>query len=173
MTNDNQQRATQIAINFGPVNGHIKEQHIHPVQPTAAAGQAYDAPDGRTQGSAGAQSSPQHSAGAQTSPNDAANQQTSPQDGAKLSIGQAVIFFSALLGEPLEQGYGQHKTRLAELISQVTGYKAGSVRQKIMEIGRMDVYPHHIQQDAEMVAKIIQPYNAQAASDIRITYLDE
>lgn len=163
MTNDNQQRATQIAINFGPVNGHIKEQHIHPVQPTAAAGQAYDAPDGRTQGSAGAQ----------TSPNDAANQQTSPQDGAKLSIGQAVIFFSALLGEPLEQGYGQHKTRLAELISQVTGYKAGSVRQKIMEIGRMDVYPHHIQQDAEMVAKIIQPYNAQAASDIRITYLDE
>ena len=173
MTNDNQQRATRIAINFGPVNGHIKEQHIHPVQPTAAAGQAYDAPDGRTQGSAGAQSSPQHSAGAQTSPNDAANQQTSPQDGAKLSIGQAVIFFSALLGEPLEQGYGQHKTRLAELISQVTGYKAGSVRQKIMEIGRMDVYPHHIQQDAEMVAKIIQPYNAQAASDIRITYLDE
>ena len=173
MTNDNQQRATQIAINFGPVNGHIKEQHIHPVQPTAAAGQAYDAPDGRTQGSAGAQSSPQDSAGAQTSPNDAANQQTSPQDGAKLSIGQAVIFFSALLGEPLEQGYGQHKTRLAELISQVTGYKAGSVRQKIMEIGRMDVYPHHIQQDAEMVAKIIQPYNAQAASDIRITYLDE
>jgi len=149
MTNDNQQRATQIAINFGPVNGHIKEQHIHPVQPTAAAGQAYDAPDGT------------------------ANQQTSPQDGAKLSIGQAVIFFSALLGEPLEQGYGQHKTRLAELISQVTGYKAGSVRQKIMEIGRMDVYPHHIQQDAEMVAKIIQPYNAQAASDIRITYLDE
>lgn len=163
MTNDNQQRATQIAINFGPVNGHIKEQHIHPVQPTAAAGQAYDAPDDRTQGSAGAQ----------TSPNDAANQQTSPQDGAKLSIGQAVILFSALLGEPLEQGYGQHKTRLAELISQVTGYKAGSVRQKIMEIGRMDVYPHHIQQDAEMVAKIIQPYNAQAASDIRITYLDE
>jgi hypothetical protein len=90
-----------------------------------------------------------------------------------LSISQAVIFFSALLGEPLESGYGKQKTKLADLISAVTGYKAGSVRQKIMEIGKMDVYPHNIQQDAEIVEKIISPYNSQVASDIRITYLDE
>jgi hypothetical protein len=55
----------------------------------------------------------------------------------------------------------------------VTGYKAGSVRQKIMEIGKMDVYPLNIQHDAEIVEKIISPYNSQAANDIRITYLDE
>lgn len=91
----------------------------------------------------------------------------------QLSISQAVIFFSALLGEPLESGYGKQKTKLADLISAVTGYKAGSVRQKIMEIGKMDVYPHNIQQDAEIVEKIISPYNSQVASDIRITYLDE
>ena len=172
MTNDNQQRTTQIAINFGPVNGHIKEQHIHPAPPTAGP-QAHDAQGGQTQEAACTQASPQHSAGFQTSPQDAADQQTSPQDGAKLTTGQAVILFSALLGEPLEQGYGQSKKQLAKLISQLTGYKVGSVRQKILEIGRMDVYPHHIQQDAEFVAKLIQPYNAQAASDILITYLDE
>ena len=91
----------------------------------------------------------------------------------QLSISQAVILFSALLGEPLESGYGKQKTKLADLISAVTGYKAGSVRQKIMEIGKMDVYPLNIQQDAEIVEKIILPYNSQAANDIRITYLDE
>lgn len=91
----------------------------------------------------------------------------------QLSISQAVIFFSALLGEPLESGYGKQKTKLADLISAVTGYKAGSVRQKIMEIGKMDVYPLNIQHDAEIVEKIISPYNSQAANDIRITYLDE
>ena len=91
----------------------------------------------------------------------------------QLSISQAVILFSALLGEPLESGYGKQKTKLADLISAVTGYKAGSVRQKIMEIGKMDVYPLNIQHDAEIVEKIISPYNSQAANDIRITYLDE
>ena len=91
----------------------------------------------------------------------------------QLSISQAVIFFSALLGEPLESGYGKQKTKLADLISAVTGYKAGSVRQKIMEIGKMDVYPLNIQHDAEIVEKISSPYNSQAANDIRITYLDE
>lgn len=145
MINDEQQKATQIAINFGPVNGNVIEQHIHPIQP----------------------SQPSEPATAEESV-----QEPEP-DKKQLSISQAVILFAALLGEPLEQGYGQHKTKLAELISTVTGYKAGSVRQKIMEIGKMDVYPHNIQQDAELVAKIIDPYNSQAASDIRITYLDE
>lgn len=145
MTNDNPQKATQIAINFGPVNGNVIEQHIHPIQP----------------------SQPSEPATAEETA------QESETERKQLSISQAVILFAALLGEPLEQGYGQHKTQLADLISQVTGYKPGSIRQKIMEIGKMDVYPHNIQQDAEMVAKIIDPYNSQAASDIRITYLDE
>lgn len=145
MINDNPQKATQIALNFGPVNGNVIEQHIHPIQP----------------------SQPSEPATAEE-----AAQEPEPER-KQLSISQAVILFAALLGEPLEQGFGQHKTKLAELISAVTGYKAGSVRQKIMEIGKMDVYPHNIQQDAEIVAKIIDPYNSQAASDIRITYLDE
>lgn len=145
MTDDNPQKATQIAFNFGPLNGNVIEQHIHPIQP-----------DHSSEPATAAEVAQEHE-----------------PDRKQLSIAQAVILFAALLGEPLEQGYGQHKTKLAELISTVTGYKAGSIRQKIMEIGKMDVYPHNIQQDAEMVAKIIEPYNSQAASDIRITYLDE
>ena len=145
MTDDTNHKAIQIAFNFGPVKGNVTEQHIHPTQPPQ----------------------PAESATTETHP------QEQETERKRLSISQAVILFSALLGEPLEQGFGKHKTQLAELISQVTGYSAGSIRQKIMEIGKMDVYPHNIQQDAETVAKILQPYNSQAASDIRITYLDE
>ncbi len=145
MTDDTNHKAIQIAFNFGPVKGNVTEQHIHPTQPPQ----------------------PAESATTETHP------QEQEKERKRLSISQAVILFSALLGEPLEQGFGKHKTQLAELISQVTGYSAGSIRQKIMEIGKMDVYPHNIQQDAETVAKILQPYNSQAASDIRITYLDE
>ncbi len=145
MTDDTNHKAIQIAFNFGPVKGNVTEQHIHPTQPPQ----------------------PAESATTETHP------QEQETERKRLSISQAVILFSALLGEPLEQGFGKHKTQLAELISQVTGYSAGSIRQKIMEIGKMDVYPHNIQQDAETVAEILQPYNSQAASDIRITYLDE
>ena len=145
MTDDTNHKAIQIAFNFGPVKGNVTEQHIHPTQPPQ----------------------PAESATTETHP------QEQETERKRLSISPAVILFSALLGEPLEQGFGKHKTQLAELISQVTGYSAGSIRQKIMEIGKMDVYPHNIQQDAETVAKILQPYNSQAASDIRITYLDE
>ena len=150
MTNDNQQKATQIAINFGPVNGNVIEQHIHPTPPNQQAQPATDEPV-----------------------EEQASSEQAPTANGQFTISQAVILFSSLLGEPLEQGYGKHKTKLADLISAVTGYKAGSVRQKIMEIGKMRVYPQNIQQDAEMVAKKIEPYNSQAASDIRITYLDE
>ena len=150
---DNNNKATQIAINFGPVNGNVIEQHIHPVQPTQPTEPATAEPkDEDTQATAAAQE---------------------PAAANQLSISQAVILFSALLGEPLESGFGKQKSKLADLISRVTGYKSGSVRQKIMEIGKMDEYPLHIQQDAELTAKIIEPYNSQAASDIRITYLDE
>ena len=145
MTDDTTHKAIQMAFNFGPVKGNVTEQHIHPTQPPQ----------------------PAESATTETHP------QEQETERKRLSISQAVILFSALLGEPLEQGFGKHKTQLAELISQVTGYSAGSIRQKIMEIGKMDVYPHNIQQDAETVAEILQPYNSQAASDIRITYLDE
>lgn len=143
MINDEQHKATQIAFNFGPIHGDVQQQTIY-TQP-------------RQEEQARAEEEPQEAEPASS----------------QLSISQVVILFSALLGEPLEQGYGKQKTKLAELISQVTGYKAGSVRQKIMEIAKMRVYPHHIQQDAETVAKIIEAYNSQAANDIRITYLDE
>lgn len=153
MTDDTQPTATQIAFNFGPIRGDVLEQHIHPVQPT---------PSSEPQTAA----EPEPSAASEPA-------QESETPTKQLSRSQAVILFSALLGEPLEQGFGQHKTQLAGLISRVTGYTPGGVRQKIMEIGKMDVYPLTIQQDAEMVAKLIEPYNSQIASDIRITYLDE
>ena len=143
MTNDDNHKTTQIAFNIGSVNGNVGQQNFY-------NSKADD--DG--------------------SP-DLQDSQDSVEETKQLSISQAVIFFSALLGEPLESGYGKQKTKLADLISAVTGYKAGSVRQKIMEIGKMKVYPHNIQQDAEIVEKIISPYNSQAASDIRITYLDD
>ena len=153
MINDDNHKATQIAINFGPVNGNIAQQNIYSSQPTQPMEPAKAEP--------------------QDEDSQEPTAEAEPASTAQLSISQAVILFSALLGEPLESGYGQQKTKLADLISRVTGYKSGSVRQKIIEIGKMDVYPHHIQQDAEIVAKIIDTYNAQAASDIRITYLDE
>ena len=153
MINDDNHKATQIAINFGPVNGNIGQQNIYPSQPTQPTDPVTAEP--------------------QDEDRQEPTAEPEPAPAAQLSISQAVILFSALLGEPLESGYGRQKTKLADLISRVTGYKSGSVRQKIMEIGKMDVYPHNIQQDAEIVAKIIDDYNAQAASDIRITYLDE
>ena len=161
MTDDQQNKATQIAFNFGPVNGNVIEQHIHTSPPNQPSEQSPDKPRDKSE----AQQNPQSS--------DSSEPSASSVPDNRLTIAQAVILFSALLGEPLEQGYGKHKTQLAELISAATGYKAGSIRQKIMEIGKMDVYPHHIQQDAEAVAKLIQPYNSQVASDIRITYLDD
>ena len=156
---DDTHKATQIAFNFGPVNGNVIEQHIHPTQPqpTASCSTGSD----RSESSGNSQSS------------ESAEKPEAAEARKRLSISQAVILFSSLLGEPLEQGYGKHKTQLAELISAVTGYSAGSIRQKIMEIGKMDEYPHNIQQDAEIVAKIIKPYNTQIANDIQITYLDE
>ena len=147
MTDNTQPKATQIAFNFGPVNGNVLEQHIHTPQPSQPAEPVMATEPEPTQ--------------------------EPPTASKQLSIGQAVILLSTLLGEPLEQGFGKHKTQLADFISAVTGYKAGSIRQKIMEIGKMDVYPQNIQQDAEIVEKLIKPYNTQAASDIRITYLDE
>lgn len=147
MTDDTQHKATQIAFNFGPVNGHVLQQHIHTTQPKEP-------------------SEPPTSTEAEPP-------QEQASESKQLTRSQAVILFSALLGEPLEHGFGKHKSQLAELISKVTGHTPGGVRQKIMEIGKMDVYPKKIQQDAELVAKILEPYNSQAASDIRITYLDE
>ena len=147
MTDDHQQRATQIAFNFGPLKGNVEQQTIYTPQPPQApqpAGQAAEAEEVQEQPS-----------------------------GTQLTITQSVILLSSLLGEPLEQGFGKQKTKLAELISALTGYKASSVRQKIMEIGKMRHYPHNIQQDAEKVAKMIETYNSQVASDIRITYLDD
>lgn len=161
MTDDHQHKATQIAINFGPVNGNVIEQHIHTPPPSQPTEQSPDQPRDASEAQQNPQSSQPAEASASSVPTN------------RLTIAQAVILFSALLGEPLEQGYGKHKTQLADLISAATGYKAGSIRQKIMEIGKMDVYPHNIQQDAETVAKMIQPYNSQVASDIRITYHDE
>ncbi len=151
--NDNPQQATQIAFNFGPIRGNVEQQHIYPVQPKPTAEQQQSA-----------EQQPQAEPIAE-----AAEEAT----GNRLTITQAVILFSALLGEPLEQGYGQEKTKLADLIGRATGYKPSSIRQKIMEIGKMRVYPHNIQQDAEKISKLISDYNPQAANDIRLTYLDD
>jgi len=91
----------------------------------------------------------------------------------QLSISQQVILFAALLNEPLESAYGGTQSQLADFISQVSGLKPGSIRQKIMEIAQMDDYPVRIRQDAEKIAKLVEPYNSQVANDIRETYLED
>ncbi len=169
MTDNRQTKPTLIGLNIGTVNGNIGQQHIHnpqPLQQTAPEPPAQPA----EATAAETVTKPHETAEAQAT---AELQESAEAAPMKLTRAQAVILFSALLGEPLQQGFGQHKTRLADLISKVTGYTKGGVRQKIIEIANMSVYPDSIQQDAEFVAKIIESYKPQIANDIRIEYLDE
>ena len=91
----------------------------------------------------------------------------------QLTIGQQVILLSELLDEPLEAAFGGTQSALADVIAQISGSKAGSVRQKIIELAQMSTYPRRVQQDAEKVARLIEPYKPQVANNIREMYISE
>lgn len=93
------------------------------------------------------------------------------EDIKTLSIGQLVILFSSLLNVTLDASF-TNQSQLADLISHVSGKSSQSIRQKVMEIAKMDSYTKQIKIDAELVAKIIEKINPQLSREIRDLYID-
>lgn len=89
-----------------------------------------------------------------------------------LTISQQVLLFSELLGTGLSSTY-DNQSQLAEFIAKVTGGNQESIRQKIIEIGKMSDYTRQVKADAELVAKLIEPYNLKLAKEIRAFYVDD
>ena len=89
-----------------------------------------------------------------------------------LTISQQVLLFSELLGAGLSSTY-DNQSQLAEFIAKVTGGNQESIRQKIIEIGKMFDYTRQVKADAELVAKLIEPYKTKLATEIRNFYIDD
>lgn len=89
-----------------------------------------------------------------------------------LTISQQVLLFSELLGTGLSSTY-DNQSQLAEFIAKVTGGNQESIRQKIIEIGKMSDYTRQVKADAELVAKLIEPYKTKLATEIRNFYIDD
>ena len=89
-----------------------------------------------------------------------------------LTISQQVLLFSELLGAGLNPTY-ENQSQLVEFIAKVTGGNQESIRQKIIEIGKMSDYTRQVKADAELVAKLIEPYKTKLATEIRNFYIDD
>ena len=89
-----------------------------------------------------------------------------------LSIGQQVLLFSELLGAGLDPTY-DNQTRLADFIAKTTGGNPESIRQKIIDISKMSDYTKQVKSDAELVAKLLEPYKPDLANDLRTFYIDD
>ena len=89
-----------------------------------------------------------------------------------MSIGQQVLLFSELLDTSMDSTY-VNIAQLADFIAQVTNGKPEPIRQKIMEISKMKEYGKQIKADAEKVAKLIEPYKPEIASELRSVYTDD
>lgn len=89
-----------------------------------------------------------------------------------LSIGQQVILFSELLGIGLDPTY-DNQSQLADFIAAATGGNRDSIRQKIIDIAKMSKYTRQVKTDAELVAKLIEPYKPILASNLRDLYIDD
>ena len=83
-----------------------------------------------------------------------------------------MILFSELLETGLDPSY-DNQSQLADFIAKATGGNAESIRQKIIDIAKMSVYTKQIKKDAEVVAKLIEPYKPKLATDIRNFYIDD
>ncbi len=92
--------------------------------------------------------------------------------GSGLTIGQQVLLFSELLGVALDSTYG-NPNQLSDLIARVTGGNKESIRQKIMQIGKMKNYGKQVKADAAMVAAMLEPYKPDLASDLINFYVDD
>ena len=89
-----------------------------------------------------------------------------------MTIGQQVLLFSELLETGLDPSY-DNQSQLADFIAKVTGGNAESIRQKIIDIAKMSDYTKQIKKDAEVVAKLIEPYKPKLATDLRNYYIDD
>lgn len=89
-----------------------------------------------------------------------------------LTIGQLVILFSSLLGVGLNPNF-DNQSSLADFISHVSGFDAESIRQKIMQLAKSKKSTKQIKSDAEKVARMLDLYKPQLASEIRDKYIDE
>lgn len=89
-----------------------------------------------------------------------------------LTISQQVLLFSELLGVGLDPSFN-NQSQLAEFIAKVTGGNPDSIRQKIIDIAKMPEYTKQVKKDAEVVAKLIEPYKPKLATDIRNFYIDD
>ena len=89
-----------------------------------------------------------------------------------LTISQQVLLFSELLEVGLDPTY-DNQSQLAEFIAKVTGGNPESIRQKIIDISKMSDYTRQVKTDAELVAKLLEPYKPKLATDLRNFYIDE
>ncbi len=88
-----------------------------------------------------------------------------------LSIGQLVILFGSLFNLTLDASF-TNQSQLSDLISRVSGKSSQSIRQKVMELAKMDSYTKQVKIDAELVAKLIEKLNPQLSREIRDLYID-
>lgn len=144
---------TQIAFNFGPVNGNVEKQEIHmterpnPKQAEEADGCCSTTTDARSTEAAGQKTD------------------TPEEENAEgLSIGQLLILFEAALDVTLDASY-TNQSALAELISKVSGKKQSSVRQKIC--AGLDYDKPQTRRDAELVASLLDALKPSLAQKIR------
>lgn len=88
-----------------------------------------------------------------------------------LSIGQLVILFGSLFNLTLDASF-TNQSQLSDLISRVSGKSSQSIRQKVMELAKMDSYTKQVKIDAELIAKLIEKLNPQLSREIRDLYID-
>lgn len=89
-----------------------------------------------------------------------------------LTIGQLVILFSSVLNVSLDPTF-DNQSSLATFIARVSGKEFESIRQKIMSLAKAKKPGKQTKKDAEIVAKMLDAYNPQLASEIRDRYIDD
>lgn len=135
-----EQKPTQIAFNFGPVNGNVEKQEIH-LDKSAEAQQ----PSGTDEEEEGKT--------AEGMPGKCA-----------LSVKQLIILFMETLDITLD-ATDINQSALARLIAQVSGYTEKSVRPKIAK--GVDYDEKQTRHDAELIAALLDEIKPELAERIR------
>lgn len=137
---------TQIAFNFGPVNGNVEKQEIHMKDPDKTRKQDNGcAATGEVPSSDEPLIEEEENAG-------------------KLSIGQLLIFFEAALDITFDSSNMNQKA-LSTFISRVSGWRESSVRQKLQK--GIDYESAQVRQDAHLVAALLEKIRPDLAEIIR------
>lgn len=137
---------TQIAFNFGPVNGNVEKQEIHMKDPGIAGNQDNGC------------------AATAEVPNRDEPLIEEEENTGKLSIGQLLIFFEAALDITFDSRNMNQKA-LSTFISRVSGWRESSVRQKLQK--GIDYESAQVRQDAHLVAALLEKIRPDLAEIIR------